>query len=600
MRQKFASDGDNPYICGMRLCIAFVLSLLLALPCLAQTGTVRKNGHLLAHSLRYDVDTVAADNMPEALRELLRAYKTQPRYAERTEGKAVEPLLRTVRSQYAPFNNSCPYYTYSDGEQSAARCVSGCVATCLEQVLTHWRYPEALTDTLYGWETEHYSIDDVMPGTRIDWDNILDYYGQDYTEEEAQAVADLTLYCGMAAHMNWTPESSGASLYSAFESLWQTFGYGTVAFVQRALYSNTAWDRLLRSELENGRPICYTGYNMALSGHAFNIDGVDEEGYYHINWGYEGQYDGYYDLDYLNPFEQYTDATDLGRNEGFFSNQTAMFLCPEDIVIDIFDTLSLCDALQGVRVDTVTFCRKPDTQGYVEADFTLTNTTGDSLCFTFETLTYLPTDTAIFQQADYVALSSVCLAPKERKIWPVYCQFMEAGERVFACSADDQTLAYQMPVNVEMGEEPELEFGAVSHEMVTYGDDLAARLELDVSNNATGGYAGNLVTYCLFPHDSDTDLRHWDVLCLPAGETRQLTTTFKQLTDGERYTLYVRCPWTVRQEYTFTALRSEATNRLESTTSSGGDEAWYDLAGRRQERPVRGLYVKHGKKILIR
>ncbi len=587
-----------PTFVGMKT--VMLLAMMVAMPCLAQ-NKVRRDGSVLAHSLRYD-PMLITDDMPPTLQQLLWAYQTQPRYADRMRGKAVEPLLSTVRDQYEPFNNSCPYYQYADGTLSPEPCISGCVATCIEQVLTYWRYPEALIDTLYGWETEHYVIDDVLPGTQIDWANVLDDYSNGYTEAQAKAVADLTYWCGVAAHMSWTPSSSGASLYRAFEPLWRAFNYQTIAFVQRCLYSNEAWNSMLRNELENGRPICYTGHNMALSGHAFNIDGVDEDGYYHLNWGYGGDYDGYYDLDFLNPFEQRTDATELGQQEGFFCNQTAMFMHPEDFVIDIYDTVSVQNALYGVSIDTVTFRRQPDTQGYTICDMELTNTTEDTLYFTVEALTYEVGDTAIFPNADYVALTSVSIAPGERKTWPVYCQFLESGDRIFALTSDEETMLYEMPLSVEVGVSPQLVFGSVSHELIQYGDDLTATFSLDVTNNASGGYAGNLVTYCLFPDDGSVDQRHWDVLSLAGGSTERLTTTFRQLTDGMTYTLRVRCPWTIQQEYTFTALSSEATDRVEAVAQEEGDGAdpWYDLQGRPVTRPVRGLYVKHGKKILIR
>ena len=215
---------------------------------------------------------------------------------------------------------------------------------------------------------------------------------------------------------------------------------------------------MLRNELESGRPICYTGHNMALSGHAFNIDGVDEEGFYHLVWGYDGMYDGYFDLDYLNPFESLGNETALGQNEGFFSNQTALFIHPEDFVIDIFDTLRSEVAFAGVVVDDISFRRQPDTEGYVVADFTMRNTSADSLNFTFEVLTYLPTDTAIFEQADYVGLSAVNLAPGQRKTWPVYCNFTEKGQRILAFSADDITLPYKMDVDVKEGTAPQTDF----------------------------------------------------------------------------------------------------------------------------------------------
>ena len=575
----------------------------------AQRHQLRREGRVLAHSLRFNPECVSSD-MPVGLQEMLRAYQTRPRYAERVRGRAVEPLLRSVRHQEEPFNRFCPYYIDDKGNQSTRRCISGCVATSIEQVLSYYRYPEALIDTLHGWETEHYVIPDVMPGTRIDWANILNDYRQGYTDAQANAVSELTYYCGMAAHMNWGLESSGANLGRAFDPLWSVFDYKTLAYVSRAMYSTPKWNAMLRRELEEGRPICYTGHNMALSGHAFNIDGVDEEGYYHLNWGYGGEFDGYYDLDYLNPFEPIGDATEIGQMEGFFSNQTALFMHPDDFVIDVYDTLTTEDAFAGVRVDNISFRRQPEAQGYVIADFAMTNTTQDSLNFTFEVLTYLPTDTAIFRQADYVALSAVNLAPGESREWPVYCQFMETGERILSFSADDETLPYHLPLTILPGTSPKLSFSPISYELLRYGDNLVGEFSLDIQNQAEAGTAGDLVTYCLFPEGESADMRHWQVLSLPAGDTQHHSIRY-HLQDGQTYTLMVRCPWTVQQEYSFTVRVEEATDAIEEMRSGENEKMRngigdiFDLSGRKVSAfsscsvLPKGIYVKHGKKILI-
>lgn len=584
----------------------YLLLLCLSFSAQAQHHQVRREGKILAHGLRFDPEVVTTD-MPMALQELLRAYRTQPRYAERQQGRAVPPLLRSIRHQEEPFNRSCPYYTDNKGKTSEERCIVGCVATCLEQVLSYYRYPEMLLDTLYGWETEHYQIPDVAPGARIDWAHILDDYRNGYTDTQAQAVSDLSYYCGMAVQMNWGLSSSGANLYRAYEPLQRVFGYKTVHFLSRAMYSSPRWNALLRNELENGRPICYTGHNMALSGHAFNIDGVDEEGYYHLNWGYGGDYDGYFDLDYLTPFEYVGNETELGRNEGFFSNQTALFMYPGEVAIDVSDSLTLEDAFAGVVVDNISFRRQPDTQGYVIADFSMTNQTQDSLNFTFEVLTYLPTDTAIFYQADYVGLSAVNLAPGESRTWPVYCHFTETGERILSFSADDETLPYKMGINVTKGTSPRLVFGEVDYRMVKDGDNLTGEFSLEVTNQAESGWAGNLVTYCLLPEDETADLRHWEVLSIPAGATQPIGTAFQHLEDGRTYIFRVRCPWTVQQEYTFTVKADDATDCMpgrmpERETNSLGEA--YNLAGSRAAKSDCGqkfpdkVVIRQGKKYL--
>ena len=583
----------------MRKTCFFLLIILMVNTIQAQRHTVKRDGRVLAHSLNFD-PSETTENMPVALQEILRAYKTQPRFAERQKGKAVTPLLKSVRHQEDPFNRSCPYYINDDGTTSTERCIVGCVATSIEQVLNYYHHPAELIDTLFGWETEHYVIEDVMPGTRIDWANILDDYRNGYTEAQAKAVAELSYYCGMAAHMNWGLTSSGANLYRAFEPLWRVFDYKTLSLAPRAMYSTSVWNRLLRNELENGRPICYTGHNMALSGHAFNIDGVDEEGYYHINWGYGGLYDGYFDLDYLNPFESKDDMTGLGQHEGFFSNQTALFLHPDDFLIDISDTLPSADAFAGVVVDNVTFRRQPDTQGYVIADFSMTNQTNDSLNFTFEALTYLPTDTAIFYQADYVGLSAVNLAPGEHKTWPVYCQFTVTGERIFSFSADDETLPYKVPVNVVSGTAPKLVFGDIDYRLFRKDNTLFADFSLDVSNEATAGYAGNLVTFCLFPNGSNEDLRHWQVLSVAAGESERIGVRFQPLVDGQTYTLLVRCPWTEQKRLSFTVHAAEAADGVTLVRREEPEKGtYYDLQGRPVPQPYKGIYIRNGKKILI-
>ena len=587
------------------LLLTFLLALTLASSAQGR-HQLRREGRVLAYGLRFNPEQLD-DQMPDGLREMLRAYQLQPeRYTNRLPGRYVAPLLTSVRKQTTPFNHSCPYYIDDKGVTSEERTIAGCVATSIEQVVNYWKWPKALYADLEGWETPHYTIATVPAGTPIDWDNILDDYRFGYTEAQAQAVGDLMLYCGMACHMSYGLSSSSANLSAAFEPLCNAFGYGTVVTLSRALYSSQRWNEMLRNELENGRPICYTGHNMAMGGHAFNIDGVDADGYYHINWSYNGQYDGWFDLDFLNPFEPYYDNTELGQSEGFYSNQTALFLHPEDLDINLSDSLRREDAFHGVVVDKITFRRQPDTHEYVIADFSMTNITSEPLSFTFEVLTYLPTDEDPFKEADYVALSAVNLAPGEHRTWPVYCRFAKDGQRMLGFSGDDETIPFSQPINVQKGTTPQLQYGPVSYELLRYeGDDLTAHFNIDITNIAPSGYAGNLITYCLFPSDDEPDLRHWEVLNLAAGHTHRASIRFHGLEDGHTYTLRIRQPWTVREEYTFTVNASEATDAIqavgyENESLRYENEDLFDLSGRKVANGQRskGVYIRNGKKFL--
>ena len=59
---------------------------------------------------------------------------------------------------------------------------------------------------------------------------------------------------------------------------------------------------MLRAEIDAGRPLLYTGYDTS-GGHAFVFDGYDNQGNFHVNWGWGGSHDGYYMVGQLNPGE---------------------------------------------------------------------------------------------------------------------------------------------------------------------------------------------------------------------------------------------------------------------------------------------------------
>lgn len=582
----------------------------------ARHKVVNRQGEILIYADNFDPNIVT-ERMPLALQEMLRDIKLKsekgtPRYSSRVKGNAVRPLLNCGRHQESPYNITCPYYSYDDGSVSEERCVTGCVATALEMVLSYWKHPSELKDTLHGWETEHYTIPDVLPGTKIDWDNILPIYidGR-YNETQAKAVADLTYYLGVGVKMSWTPNSSSASLRRAVDALYDAFDYKTIAYVTRGLYSNTTWNRMLRNELECGRPIVYTGHNYTMGGHCFVVDGVDEEGYYHINWG-EENYSCYLDMDYMNPYEDFDDLTEMGMFNGAFSNQTAMFLHPDDFVIDISDSLSIETAYNGVEVEGVTFRREPDRRGYIKTDFTLHNTTNDSLNYTFEVLTYLPTDTAIFKQADYVALSTVNLAPGERKTWPAYCHFSKFGDRILAISPDDETLPFAQSIHIEDGIAPKYVFGEPEVQFVRRknadgSDNHIARITLDISNDAASGVGSYPFTYCLYEEGADRDVRHFNIVDVYAGKPYHEVIDFQHLEDRHVYTFILRYPWTVQREVTFTYdASSEVVDGIEDVMmvdrdGSGKDrnhdcENIYDLLGRQVLPSGKGIYIKNGKR----
>ena len=362
-------------------------------------------------------------------------------------GAPAGPLLTTVRHQEAPYNVACPYFTYEDGTVSESRCVVGCVATALEECLTYYQREIVLQDTLHGWETAHYAIPDALPGARIDTRLILDNYDTEAASPEAlDAIARLNLYCGMAARMNWGISESGANVRRLVEPLKRAFGYGFVHYADSYKYAPQDWVRMIANEVREGRPVLYAGYTQFIEGHAFVIDGIDAEGFFHVNWGYGGAYDGYFRLDVLAFYEDAENKRDAQAAQGFFCNQEVLLLHPDKISVSLPDTLARTG--MEVVVDSMYALIPPQEGKFTPIALHLRNTSEQTLTTPFELFTNAPTDTLIFEQGDYVALTGITLAAGEARKIVVDARFTETGNRQMRISPDDSLVLKTIDVEV--------------------------------------------------------------------------------------------------------------------------------------------------------
>lgn len=215
---------------------------------------------------------------------------------------SVKPLLGgIVWDQGEPYNGLCPEIEI-DGKPD--RCATGCVATATAQVMKYWQWPRqgtgSISYTSFGdsWVTLQADFSESI----YDWDNMLDDYSGDYTDSQADAVAKLMRDVGIAEKTNYSV-SSGASPYSPATAMTTYFGYNKgMQLCDRLYYTSAEWNNLLKSELAASRPLIYRGVNsVENNGHAFVIDGYDAEGRYHVNWGWSGKCNGYFDINYMEP-----------------------------------------------------------------------------------------------------------------------------------------------------------------------------------------------------------------------------------------------------------------------------------------------------------
>ena len=72
-------------------------------------------------------------------------------------------------------------------------------------------------------------------------------------------------------------------------------------------YSDQEWADLIRAELDAGRPVLYMATEPGGAGHAFVIDGYRDDGLVHVNFGWGGYGNGYYDANVLAGLQTLSD-----------------------------------------------------------------------------------------------------------------------------------------------------------------------------------------------------------------------------------------------------------------------------------------------------
>lgn len=223
----------------------------------------------------------------------------------------IAPLLSTKWGQRAPYWLQCP-------QHNEDYCVSGCVATAMAQVMAYHKYPNNAQGGSVGYQSSELGIYQYLnfDSQHFDWDKIKDTYIYYYDEngnrqsvparsaEENDEAAKLMHACGVSVFMDYNTSANGGSGAFSFDipyALIHNFGYNpNIYYAEKDFYVRSEWDEIILSELNAKRPILYSGRG-SLGGHQFVLDGVDDSGRYHFNFGWNGSDDGYFELDAINP-----------------------------------------------------------------------------------------------------------------------------------------------------------------------------------------------------------------------------------------------------------------------------------------------------------
>lgn len=232
----------------------------------------------------------------------------------------IEPIVKTLWNQDAPYNNLCPILKNSSGVQS--RAVTGCVATAMAQAIKVFNYPQqGIGSNSYSFTylNNSYSASFDFAGTTFNWDQMSNTYDSSSSAASNEAVATLMKACGVAVNMNYglsATGGSGASTVTAASALVNYFDFDQgVHYMSRECYTLTDWNDIVYNEIAAGRPVIYSGHSNE-GGHAFVCDGYSQDEYFHINWGWGGMSNGYFLLSVLDPPSQGIGGSNSGFNMG--------------------------------------------------------------------------------------------------------------------------------------------------------------------------------------------------------------------------------------------------------------------------------------------
>lgn len=256
------------------------------------------------------------DNIPDNMRSWLQAYsdyvksvqsgESRPTRREITDEATVivQPFVTTKWNQGEPYNRMTPV-------DNGQNCVTGCMATAMAQIMNYYEWPERGEGSHSYTDGNGHSLSVDFSQSVYDWENMLDLYNAhydgngniipEYNDAQANAVAKLMLDCGISLSMNYsTSGSSGGGFLNVANVLEKYFNYIAGMWIRNSVSSVYFMNKIL-TEMNNKRPIFFTGNLQKGEGHAFVIDGYDSNNFLHVNWGWSGRYDGFFDLNYLDP-----------------------------------------------------------------------------------------------------------------------------------------------------------------------------------------------------------------------------------------------------------------------------------------------------------
>ena len=159
----------------------------------------------------------------------------------------------------------------------------GCAAVAMGQIMWYWQWPKASSYRTYHWM--------LMPRRLHNGDFVSGVLISKLLKDCGDACNTFYLLCA----------GSAATIGNIEDAMNGEFAYGSVKMHEKITWSTTslAWEELIKSEIDNNRPVLYYGDNsIVTNGHYFVVDGYSSNDYYlfHLNFGHRGYCNSFFYL----------------------------------------------------------------------------------------------------------------------------------------------------------------------------------------------------------------------------------------------------------------------------------------------------------------
>ena len=257
------------------------------------------------------------DNMPPAFKDILDAYaKMDEPKEKKTLSKAgaaptkYGPLLTTAWNQGAPYNNQCPKIKYTEnGVEKTGYTLVGCSSVSTAQILNYYGYCNQFSETeMVGdisfatGENDNPADFELVESEFFYKDNGKNKYKFPvYTPDfgliasDKNELAKFLLGIGLVQKAAYGIGVTWTNTKHQIAAL-KTFGYN----IQQDNGGNEditisdLTDDIVVNAIKAARPIIIGSSNKKDGGHSYIIDGYNTNDYVHIDYGYNGDMNGWF------------------------------------------------------------------------------------------------------------------------------------------------------------------------------------------------------------------------------------------------------------------------------------------------------------------